>query len=380
MLLEENILIKIMSDHLNNRDTVINKKYEKNKLKLLATQQQISSICYFQTQEDIFKGDYFKQLYFCANQELLVRGIKDSLNKEKIQYVFVKGVVLKDYYPIPELRSMGDIDLIVHLNDKEKTGQILENQGFHVEQATNEWVCINKNFEVELHHALSYKKDKFEAEYILNDFWTYVSDNELNLNFHFVYLFFHLRRHIIDGGIGLRQLYDIAVLTKKCKLNWKWIEQKLQTCGLYNFACNVLQINKILFEVENPMEEIVIRKETIDYIIEEIFKGGVFGVNNGERENLKKLVSIAYKEKISNKKARFKFITRQILPSFQMMSRIPRYVYIRKNKFFIVFAWMNRMFNILIDPKQRTKFFADLNITDEEIERRKDKINAWGIL
>ena len=44
--------------------------------------------------------------------------------------VLMKGSVVQESYPVPALRSMGDIDIIIHTEDREKTDAVMQAEGY----------------------------------------------------------------------------------------------------------------------------------------------------------------------------------------------------------------------------------------------------------
>lgn len=55
-----------------------------------------------------------------------------KMNKAEIDHLVFKGYVLKDYYPIPELRTFGDIDFLIRPEDREKSHQLMMQEGFQL--------------------------------------------------------------------------------------------------------------------------------------------------------------------------------------------------------------------------------------------------------
>lgn len=55
-----------------------------------------------------------------------------KMQEEHIEHILFKGYVLKDYYPIPELRSYGDIDFVIRPEDREKSHQLMLREKFQV--------------------------------------------------------------------------------------------------------------------------------------------------------------------------------------------------------------------------------------------------------
>lgn len=69
--------------------------------------------------------------YFCNIGLFNKRSIQ--MQQEHIDHILFKGYVIKDYYPIPELRSYGGIDFVIRLEDREKSHQLMLSQVFQDE-------------------------------------------------------------------------------------------------------------------------------------------------------------------------------------------------------------------------------------------------------
>ncbi|MBS2904903.1 nucleotidyltransferase family protein, partial [Klebsiella pneumoniae] len=60
--------------------------------------------------------------------------IDDIILKLNIDIIVLKGIVLKKYYPINELRTMSDFDILIHKNDFQKIKEyLLENHFVYIE-------------------------------------------------------------------------------------------------------------------------------------------------------------------------------------------------------------------------------------------------------
>ena len=59
-----------------------------------------------------------------AEKEETAVFIKDALRGAGIDFLFVKGAILKKYYPIPEFRTGSDTDVIIRNEDIKKCAQV----------------------------------------------------------------------------------------------------------------------------------------------------------------------------------------------------------------------------------------------------------------
>ncbi|MBQ7265980.1 MAG: nucleotidyltransferase family protein [Firmicutes bacterium] len=66
--------------------------------------------------ENIFNAT----VMYSVKQEYITNEVVSILEVNKIKHILFKGVVVKNLYPTPELRTMGDIDIIIDSNDQNK--------------------------------------------------------------------------------------------------------------------------------------------------------------------------------------------------------------------------------------------------------------------
>ena len=57
--------------------------------------------------------------YFCAEQSAAVQSVVDAFKVNKVQHLVLKGTILRDLYPYPEMRLMSDADILI--KEKEYT-------------------------------------------------------------------------------------------------------------------------------------------------------------------------------------------------------------------------------------------------------------------
>lgn len=379
MVNEKKYFIQVLRDYLNGNQSSTNEMVDWKLLADIVRQQQLSAIFFYQTRQQCFSTYYASQLYYSTNQERLIQDIGECLVKADIQHIFVKGAVVKHYYTHPEFRSMGDLDLIVHKDNKKQVGSLLESIGFICHGGKDEWVYVKNQFEVELHHALVYEKDKFEFEAVFNDFWKYVSDNKLDSNYHFVYLLVHLRRHLLDNGVGFRQFLDLAFMIKHENLDWKWIENFLKSIEMTRFAFSVFAVLMRCFQIKIPIDCADIETDFYQAVIDKLFKDGVFGFNNEENEDIKGITRITCKENTSILRARLKFTFNQLFPSYYYMGRMPYCKYVRKSKIFLPVAWVHRWIYRFSCKNNRNTFLKKISISNASIKDREEMIRQWGL-
>ena len=132
-----------------------------------------------------------------------------------IPFLLLKGIGIAGFYPHPEHRIAGDIDLwFGNEAQTEEANQRMEKLGLPVKRGANgEASCLINRVLVE-HHSrliemhnpfLQKKIRQWEAEVFAN------SQGKLPSEANHLLLSTHILKHLINEGIGLRQLCDVAM-------------------------------------------------------------------------------------------------------------------------------------------------------------------------
>ena len=92
-----------------------------------------------------------------AEKEETVAFIKDLLCNAGIDFLFVKGAILKKYYPIPEFRTGSDTDVIIRNEDIKKCVQVFCAKNCVVKmESTNGFSVLYKKQHIEVHGTQDY--------------------------------------------------------------------------------------------------------------------------------------------------------------------------------------------------------------------------------
>ncbi len=89
-------------------------------------------------------------------QSRLLEEMRLSFPALQIPFLPLKGSLLRPMYPKPEMRTMCDLDILLHQKDLERAGQWLKEQGFEQEEGFDHDVPYTKlpYLHVELHYRL----------------------------------------------------------------------------------------------------------------------------------------------------------------------------------------------------------------------------------
>lgn len=194
--------------------------------------------------EKVFKST-LKTLAQVYDANLLSR----ELEAAGVRHQVLKGTVLKNIYPSPEFREMGDIDIMIYEESFDKAEEILARLEYEKVQAVKHHVVFRKPpmLVVEAHWSL-YEKSVDKVQYLYyQETFRAVPSADCNYTYEFskedfyVYMISHMAKHFYENGCGIRNLVDIYVYLKKYtdEMDWKRIGKTLKELGIAHFEENV---------------------------------------------------------------------------------------------------------------------------------------------
>ena len=231
--------------------------------------------------QELFKL-YYQILLHSERQMRKIREVCRAFEENGIDYLPFKGCVLKTMYPRPELRPMGDADILIRAEQYAAIEPIMNGLGFELKDVAESVLTWEHNaLCLELHRKLYGPADRDLHDYYA-DIWNrairkdgcqYVFSAEDT----FLHMFTHFVKHYRSGGIGCRHVLDLWVY--RCKnpdLDEQFLEQELQKLHLQKFYHNTLDLLNVWFEdgVGNSVTELMTQW---------IFSGGAFGDARAEQ-------------------------------------------------------------------------------------------------
>lgn len=187
-----------------------------------------------------------------ANQSLnqtLCR-LVETLNSCAIPSILFKGQGCARFYPKPNYRSPGDIDLYVGPDNFKKAQACLQKSDLrvtwnHIDVKHAEFTCLGNS--VELHRYGDFlpqnkRNSVFQRELssalLQNSAGFHIGDTfirVLPVDLNAVYVFIHMFRHFLSGGATLRQVYDWLMICR-C-VDYAKVEGYLRQFGFYDAWC-----------------------------------------------------------------------------------------------------------------------------------------------
>lgn len=188
----------------------------------------------------------------------LTRFLVEELKKRQIRSVVLKGAATAVFYPCPELRKAGDVDLLLldEVSPKQLT-EWMENLGLALsqEQHANHHLAFvgADGIEVELHRMFAEPTDLSEVnrsmeealescrEHVVEDNTWGVTIPVLDLPYHGYQLLLHMLQHFLYAGFGLKLLADWVVLW-----NRDWTQEEKATFRKLVESGNLVRFTEVL--------------------------------------------------------------------------------------------------------------------------------------
>ena len=338
----------------------------------LADKHKVEGIIYLALRKSKLISNIGEEKISLLKQKAAITGITQSrhisglstvlnkINERNIPVIVLKGLVVREFYPQPDQRSMNDADILVHEGDVEKVKQLLIDMGYvYLEdhKASHHIALVHHKYQfIELHWNL-FKRDGFsnELEHYERLIWrraikVNVGEAEvLSLSYEdlALHLCMHMAAHLAATGFGVRQLCDLVLLVehKGDEIDWNSFIMKARMYGFEKFSKIIFLLCNKLFNMEAPKEiniKVVNNKKYVSALLDEIFEAGVHGKKEMANQFATQ-VAFNFEEKDSN--ATLGAINRYfrfIFPKIDDMS--DKYSYAKKVKILAPIAWIHHLF------------------------------------
>ena len=231
--------------------------------------------------ESKYKNAFEKQIMLAVfrseNMENEISVLVKLFEEEKIDFILLKGAVIKELYPEKWMRTCCDTDILVREKDVERTGKLLVEKLRYTEKGRSAHdisFSSPSGVSIELHFDLLEADMYAGVDQLLSQVWAgacpcegfvhkmYMTD-EMMYYYHIV----HMSKHFGHGGCGVRPFVDLWLMKSDSDENRKKI---ISEGGLSSFEETVQRITAVWFEngVHNELS-----LATEEYVL----FGGVYG-------------------------------------------------------------------------------------------------------
>ena len=293
------------------------------------------------------------------------------LEELQVDYLPLKGTVLRKLYPEDWMRTSADVDVLVHKVDLGKIIAALQEKLEYVQESIGAYdavVISPTGFHLELHFDLITKYDNETANDLLANVWDYTDrvgnsyQRIMRDDYFYYYHLAHMARHFIDGGCGVRPYVDLWLLNNKISFDKESRNALLKKGGLLKFAQASEFLSRVWLEEETHIQE---SQWLEDYLL----NGGVYG-------NKENKVVIQQGQTGS----RFKYIMSRIFMPLEEMQY--RYEVLKKHKWLYPLMVVRRCFEVLFkgDGKRiKKELKTSDDISSEKQKESMDLIEYLGL-
>ena len=199
--------------------------------------------------------------------------ITNFLEQNGIWYLPLKGSVIKEMYPNPEMREMNDNDILIDQNGRDQAKDFMLSRGYQV-KPNDKGVIDDKGnsdefikgpfFYFELHKFLIEERySPKQYDYFLSIKDRLIKDIDKEYGYHmsdedfYLYMICHAHKHFSRNGMGIRFLMDEYVFLKEKgeTLDNEYINEKIREFGLEQFDADLRKVSKMAFDEDEECSE-----------------------------------------------------------------------------------------------------------------------------
>lgn len=299
----------------------------------------------------------------------------DLFEERGLRPLILKGLICRSLYPKPELRGSADEDLWIRKEDLPAYHQLLTEQGY---------ICQDPDANLDTIQEVTYEGPLLELELHLNPFGTDSAERiQMNLLFrdsheraismtiqghdvrtlepteHYLFLFVHLYKHFIRGGVGIRQFLDLLLAERAWgeSLDWDRIHSAIAGMGAEPLYAAVLATGREYLgfsPVPRLSPEAVPDSSALDGLMEDLMESGAFG-NSSRFQRLSAAYIYASTEGKGSPVRRLFLLL--FPPAVRLSSRYP---FLNRRPWLLPAAWTMRIF----------RFAKELLLSDHTLVRR----------
>lgn len=324
--------------------------------------------------QQLFRG-YCSALQINEQQLSKLQELFRLLDAHQIDYLPLKGVTMKQRYPKPELRQMGDADILIRTEQYDAIRNIMPSLGFVFEFETDHEYVWNSTFlQVEFHKHLipTVNKDLYPffgsgwklARHVSGCRYAMTPEDE------FLFLFTHYVKHYREGGIGIKHLPDLWLFLRQYpELDLEYVNSRIAQLHLSEFWNNTQMLLSVWFDGCPATEK-------TDFMTEFIFSSGSFG------SELSRILARATRaEQQSNIRisGKLDYIFRRAFPPCRVLAG--KYTILKKCPWMLPVVWLYRPFYKVIFEFKSLRIQKDhiQHLSQENIMTQLDAMEYVGL-
>lgn len=310
-------------------------------------------------------------------QRFEIKKLFAAFDEQGIEYLPMKGTLLQRHYPKAEMRTMGDADILIRLEQYEKIRIIMATLGYEFDyESDHELVWKKSRVVIELHKCVipTYETDYYAY---FGDGWKLAKRESeeggryvLSPEDFYIYIFVHFAKHYRMAGIGIKHMVDLWVYRNTVdKLDDGYINQQLAQMDLLAFHQNIIDTMNAWFRAQELTDK-------ADYITQVIFDSGEYGLSDSQ-EATRILRRVQQEGSIG--KVRRRDFWSMAFPCLTVMRE--KYPVLVKLPILLPIFWCVRWVQSLLFKRDKVKKYVRQKrvCNNEAVEQYKQALNFVGL-
>ena len=377
----ENIILEILSAFIHNRKPRFKCDNEGKLFYFFYIQGILPVLAYMDKKWNIINDEnikkklvdcYYQTIAENFNKANMFEFMSQKLSESKIAHMPVKGWYIRTLYPVPELRTFGDIDILINKQDRQKADKIFTENGYSVKENWEPTYSYDKGASrCEVHTELM-DSDLGKGEQVISYFSNALETAQKDVgerfspqkDLHLMYLFCHLAKHLYKGGAGIRMYMDIALFLKEniSKLDFEKISEDFKKLHLDHFFKTACLACSEWFQIDLPFEINDINPDSLEALKKYTFGADLFGKTRD-----KAIISLRNDDSGSKGSV----LKDALFPDAQKIEE--RYKFIKSRKYLLPLAWVARGFVNLKEIPQKLKYIKKVSYADMDLVNEYDQ-------
>ena len=316
-------------------------------------------------------GAYHKAVFRDVQADYIRQSITEALTAAGIDHVYQRGVCLKHDYPVPAMRTMSDMDILIHSKDLKRIPQAMsalpcvQRPG----DGNHRIFSVSPGYAVEFHPNLIHCSSHVGTA--INPGWQYVPAGQtpgeqfMTEEGFYLSVLCHLANHFAAGGVGVRFVLDIWVCRhlRKQQPDRAIVEQELQRIGLLEFGKQIEALGDLWFSGISPAQDL---SELEEYIL----------TSSSHGEDQRAMLNAVC---LSPGGSGFSALLRKVF--YPRQDLYERYDWANGRPWLLPVAWLVRMWQALTRRRRLVSSWGTgtMKFTDAQITEQRQKLQRFGI-
>lgn len=298
----------------------------------------------------------------CTKQYAEFFAVNKLMRDNGITFIGLKGCILRNMYPVPELRTMGDFDILTSETDLPRLKKLFNERGYEIENDAYGIICkkgiVYWEIFTTIAEEFAINPEKWDKLYFSETTEMYGITCPAPTYF-FLHLIIHTGKHLTGSGAGIRNFCDIALFLQKYKeeIDFNIIGKACKEQGYFKVYKYIMAAMKQFWDIEFDMD---IPEKDVDLLFDYMLLYGIYGKHDNS------VVSQLIKRKNENES----FVRKLFFPSVQVLK--DRYKYLEKYPFLLPVTWVHRFFSGIFRLKYSVKqMLGDTGDASRFVEERR---------